>query len=146
MTGWMLWPLACSPPAPTLRRVVDTAPASSRMPSVSVSRSRRNTSATPLVSSATRLVASDENTTKRPSALIDGSRLAPLASAPVVDTLTRVTWALAGTASAASRQATGTTRIIVTPRETPGTGPQFVTQERNDNQQKRTAELLAQPS
>jgi hypothetical protein len=48
-------------------------------------------------------------------ALMEGVELAPFASAPAVDTLTRVIWALAGAASAASRQAKGTARVIVTP-------------------------------
>ena len=50
-----------SPPAfVTLTRVVDTAPTSSKMPSPSVSRSRRKASVALLVSLVIRLVANDE--------------------------------------------------------------------------------------
>lgn len=47
--------------------------------------SRINTSATPLLSPGTRFVASETNTTKRPSALIAGERLPPSASGPMSD-------------------------------------------------------------
>ena len=101
-------PFAWAALGPRLRRVVATAPGSSKIPSASVSRSRRKTSSTSLVSSATRLVAVEEKTTKRPSALIEGSRLGPLASTPAVETLMRVTWATAG--AAAARQNANATR------------------------------------
>src|SRR5207253_196192 len=53
------------------------------------SRSRTKTSISPLVSPGTRLLASDSNTTKRPSPLMAGKRLAPLACPPSLATLTR---------------------------------------------------------
>ena len=52
--------------------------------------SRRKISATPLLSPATRLVASEAKTTKRPSAEIDGERLAPSGPAPVIAADTRM--------------------------------------------------------
>ncbi len=52
-------------------------------------RSRTKTSIAPFVSPATRLVASDSNTTKRPSPLMAGQRLAPSACPPPLVTLTR---------------------------------------------------------
>ena len=52
------------------------------------SQSRTKISLSPLVSPLTRLVASDENATKRPSALIEGRSLEPFAEPPVVETLT----------------------------------------------------------
>jgi hypothetical protein len=52
--------------------------------------SRRKMSATPLLSPATRLVASEAKTTKRPSAEIDGERLAPSGPAPVMAGDTRI--------------------------------------------------------
>jgi len=52
-------------------------------------RSRRKTSLTPLVSPATRLVATDSNTTYRPSELMAGQPQSPSASAPAVLTLAR---------------------------------------------------------
>ena len=54
-----------------------------------VSRSRTNTSTTPLVSPGTRLVAPDWKATKRPSALIAGNPLVSLPSSPALETLTR---------------------------------------------------------
>ncbi len=45
--------------------------------------SRKKTSGTPLLSPATRLVASEANTTKRPLAVIEGVRLAPSAPVPI---------------------------------------------------------------
>jgi hypothetical protein len=101
----MLLPaLASTPPGPTLMRVVETAPTSSRTPSPSVSRSRRKMSEKLFVSPAARLLAAEEKATNRPSALIDGQKLPLLASAPVVDTLTRVTCADAGVAASRLRQ------------------------------------------
>ena len=49
-----------------------------------------NTSNQPFVSSGTRFVASERNATNRPSALIAGYELGPLASLPSLATLTRV--------------------------------------------------------
>lgn len=49
-----------------------------------------NTSATPLVSPTTRLVAVDSKATVSPSGLSDGARLGPLACIPPAPTLTRV--------------------------------------------------------
>ncbi len=71
--------LVCTPPAPTLMRVVspDT-------------RSRRKTSVAKLVSPETRLVASESKATSRPSPLSVGTRLFPLPWAPELETLTRV--------------------------------------------------------
>src|SRR5262245_10292775 len=83
----LLSPSPCVPPVLTLTSVV--------VPSV---RSRTNTSRKPFVSPATRLVASLENTTKRPSWEIRESLLSALPSAPPEPTLTRVTdcaWARA---------------------------------------------------
>ena len=63
--------LPWTPPAETLTRVV-----------CPVARSRSNTSATPLVSPATRLLASEVKTTKRPSALMRALDEAPFACPP----------------------------------------------------------------
>jgi hypothetical protein len=77
--GSELWSLACAPAVETLTRVV-MRPATSRT----------KTSATPLVSLATRLVADDWKATNKALALIAGVPLAPLPCAPLVDTLIRV--------------------------------------------------------
>lgn len=69
-------PIACAPSNATLTRVV-----------VPVWRSCTKMSPVPLVSSATRLVASDWNATNRPSALISGAQLESLACSPVLLTL-----------------------------------------------------------
>ena len=85
--------LPCAPLVATLTRVVVRAPGvvSSNTPLPSASRSCRNTSRTPLVSPATRLLASDQNATYRPLALMRGRPLAPLACVPSLATLTRAT-------------------------------------------------------
>ena len=57
---------------------------------VRAARLRKKTSATPLVSPATRLVAVEVNTTKRPSALIRGSLLWLFAAPPFAATLSTV--------------------------------------------------------
>ncbi len=69
---------SASPSFPVLTRFVSPA-----------ARSRTNTSATPLRSSGTRLLAEDGNATTRPSALIDGFLLAPSPSAPEDEMLAR---------------------------------------------------------
>jgi hypothetical protein len=76
--GRMLNPSLCAPPRPTLTRRVVPAPTS-----------RTNTSGWPLVSPGTRLVASDEKATKRPSAETAGSPPDPLACTPPGPTFTR---------------------------------------------------------
>ena len=58
---------------------------------VPVCRSRTKTSGTPLLSPATRFVAADSNTTKRPSAERSGFDDGPSGSPPSTATLTRVT-------------------------------------------------------
>src|SRR5438552_10226937 len=78
MAGVKLVPFASAPAEEMLTR-----------PVVPVSRSRTNTSVTPLVSPGTRLVASLGNATKRPSAEMAGAKLVPFASAPAEETLTR---------------------------------------------------------
>lgn len=94
MSGWELGPSACAPPLATLTRVVAVPPGSSKTPLPSVSRSWTKTSSALLVSPATRLDAAETNAMWRPLALIDGWRLAPLASVPEEDTLTRTTSAV----------------------------------------------------
>src|SRR5829696_5886688 len=79
MSGATLSPTASAPPVRTLTRV--TAP---------VCRSLTKTSADPLVSPATSVVAVDEKATNRPSALALGCRLAPVTCVPVASVLTRV--------------------------------------------------------
>ncbi len=77
---------------PKLTRSVEIEPVSSKMPSPSASRSCRNTSARPLVSPATRLVARDWNAMNRPLALIAALVLSPPSPwAPFEATLTRRT-------------------------------------------------------
>ena len=67
-----LWLFPCAPPVATLTSSVETAPSSSNTPSLSMSRSRSKTSSNPFVSLATRFEALLKNTTKRPSAEIEG--------------------------------------------------------------------------
>src|SRR3989344_139454 len=81
-----LQPLPCVPSVATLTRVV--AP---------VCRSRTKMSRWPLVSPATRVLASDWNATYRPSALRAGRRLAPLPPVPVRVKLTSSVWIVTGT-------------------------------------------------
>jgi hypothetical protein len=69
--GKSLAPFAWPPPASTLTRTM-----------VPVARWRKNTSAAPFVSPATRLEARERNATKVPSALTAGTPLNPLPSAP----------------------------------------------------------------
>src|SRR5439155_20244253 len=78
--AWPLGALPCSPEAETLTRVV--------WPAV---RSRTNTSAAALVSPATRFVAWEVKTTKRPSALMREFEEGPLAWPPA-PTETSVVW------------------------------------------------------
>jgi hypothetical protein len=61
--------VVCSPSRPSFTRIVATAPASSKTPSRSVSRSRMKKSSWPFVSPATRLVAAEWKSTVRPSVL-----------------------------------------------------------------------------
>ena len=72
-------PVACTPPVATARRTryVARAPASSKIPSRSTSRSWRKMSANPFVSPATRLVAADWFTMNRPSRPIACRSLTP---------------------------------------------------------------------
>src|SRR3989338_4733053 len=84
--GRRLSPLPCAPPLDTLTRVV-----------VPVCRSWRNVSATPLVSPATSVLATDWNATSRPSALRAGRRLAPLPPVPVRFKLSSSVWIVTGT-------------------------------------------------
>src|SRR5207302_9890426 len=80
--GRQLPPLPWSPALSTRSRSV-----------VRVRRSWTKTSATPFVSPHTRFVASDQKTTKRPFALIEGPSLPRFASFPALSTLTRsVVW------------------------------------------------------
>src|SRR5688500_18826432 len=62
-----------------------------------VARSWTNTSDRPLVSPDTRFLAADSKATYRPSALIDGAKLAASPDAPAEDTLTR--WVVPATRS-----------------------------------------------
>src|SRR2546428_10658802 len=78
-TGESAGPFACSPDELTLSRVVRP-----------VFRSKTNTSRTPFVSPATRLVDSDVYATKRPLALIEGLELFPLDGSPFSPTVIRV--------------------------------------------------------
>src|SRR5438552_3012338 len=91
---------ACVPVEDTLTRFV-----------VPVIRSWTKTSTAPLVSRPTRLVASLENATKRPSAEMAGVKLVPFASAPAEEMLTR-------SVVPVSRSRTNTS---VTPLVSPGT-------------------------
>jgi hypothetical protein len=75
-----LSPLAAPPPIVRLMSTV-----------LRVRRSKTKRSALPFVSLATRLVAYDWKTTQRPSGVIDPGQLNPLASAPLVETLARIT-------------------------------------------------------
>src|SRR5262249_13732250 len=77
--GETLTPFASLPALSTLTRVV-----------VPDDRSRRKMSPAPLVSPATRLVASDRKATRRPSALIAGSKLDAFAWSAELATLARV--------------------------------------------------------
>jgi hypothetical protein len=79
MDGALLSPFAELPSAAMETRVV----AGEQPAGAPMQVSRRKISATPLLSPGTRLVASEAKTTKRPSALIDGERLAPSGPAPV---------------------------------------------------------------
>ena len=83
--SWLL-PLLGTP-FRSLTRTVDTAPASSNTPSASVSRSRRNTSWTP-VSPGTRLCASETKAMNRPVAEATGWKLEWSPGKPFVETLT----------------------------------------------------------
>ena len=77
---------------PMLTRSVLTAPASSKTPSPSASRSCTKTSMRPLVSPGTRLVARDWKAMKRPVALIAGLVLSPPSALRAAEaTLTRRT-------------------------------------------------------
>ena len=77
--GPKLRPFPCSPVLVTLTLVV-----------VPDCRSRTYTCPTPFVPPATRVVASDENATYRPSALMEASQLRLFPCSPVLDTLTLV--------------------------------------------------------
>src|SRR5439155_101270 len=102
IAGKLLPSFAWAPAESTLTRSV-----------VAVSRSWTNTSVTPLVSTGTRLVASLEKATKRPSAETAGAKnpakLSSFACAPVEDTLTRLvapvtrSWTKMSTAPLVSR-------------------------------------------
>ncbi len=99
---------ACWPFVPALTRLVDTPPGSSKMPLPSASRSRMNRSCCPFESSATRLEASDRNSTYRLSRLTARTWLSPLACSPDDETLrrTRVLGCACVGAESAARPAT----------------------------------------
>ena len=84
----MLFP--CTPRLSTLTIVVETAPASSKIPSRSVSRSRTKTSEAPLVSPVTRLLAVELKATKRSSPLNVVKPPPPLPRLPALSTLIMV--------------------------------------------------------
>lgn len=78
MTGDELEPLTSSPPGSRERRMV----AGTQVDAEPMHVSRRKMSLRPLVSPFTKLLASEANTTNRPSALTEGALLGPLGSAP----------------------------------------------------------------
>ena len=78
MAGDELGPLASSPSGPRERRMV----AGTQVDAEPMQVSRRKMSLQPLLSPFTKLLASEANTTNRPSALTEGALLGPLGSAP----------------------------------------------------------------
>jgi len=97
MAGEKLPPLASEPSTATERRVV----AGKQVDEAPIQVSRRKMSLHPLLSPFTKLLASDSNTTKRPSAVAEGERLGPLGSVPFHPTEMET---IRGTQPAALRQ------------------------------------------